>query len=75
MIVDPEQCELPWIGARVRIDHVTRRYGRLVAVDDLSLRVPRGEFFVVLGQDEAAVDRELEALEQQASAWPRICAR
>ena len=35
--------------AEVRIDHVTKRFGRHVAVDDLSLSIADGEFFVLLG--------------------------
>ena len=33
----------------VRLDHVTKRFGDIVAVDDLSLDVERGEFFALLG--------------------------
>ena len=35
--------------AEVRLDHVTKRFGRHVAVDDLSLTIGDGEFFVLLG--------------------------
>jgi spermidine/putrescine transport system ATP-binding protein len=35
--------------ADVRLDHVTKRYGDVVAVDDLSLEIPPGEFFSLLG--------------------------
>src|ERR1700761_3380546 len=33
----------------VRFDHVVKRYGRAVAVHDLSLAIPRGMFFSLLG--------------------------
>jgi spermidine/putrescine transport system ATP-binding protein len=33
----------------VQLDHVTKRFGEVTAVDDLSLRVERGEFFSLLG--------------------------
>ena len=33
----------------VRLDHVTKRFHDVVAVDDLSLNVERGEFFSMLG--------------------------
>ena len=33
----------------VRLDHVTKSFGEMVAVDDLSLEVWRGEFFSLLG--------------------------
>src|SRR3990170_2801735 len=35
--------------AEVRLDQVTKRFGRHAAVDDLSLTVADGEFFVLLG--------------------------
>jgi putative spermidine/putrescine transport system ATP-binding protein len=31
------------------LEHVTRRYGPVVAVDDVSLRIPQGEFLTLLG--------------------------
>jgi len=34
---------------RVELRHVTKRFGKVVAVDDLSLEVGKGEFFVLLG--------------------------
>ena len=34
---------------RVELEHVTKRFGRVVAVDDVSLEVREGEFFVLLG--------------------------
>jgi multiple sugar transport system ATP-binding protein len=35
--------------AQIRLDHVTRRFGSHRAVDDLSLDIADGEFFVLLG--------------------------
>jgi spermidine/putrescine transport system ATP-binding protein len=35
--------------ADVRLDSVTKRFGDFVAVDDMSLEIPRGEFFSLLG--------------------------
>src|SRR5215203_7084212 len=35
--------------ADVRFEHVTKRYGRAVAVRDLTLEIPRGMFFALLG--------------------------
>ena len=35
--------------ADVRLDHVTKRFGDVTAVDDLSLTIERGEFFAMLG--------------------------
>jgi len=35
--------------ASVSFEHVTKRFGDVVAVDDLDLEVPRGSFFALLG--------------------------
>jgi multiple sugar transport system ATP-binding protein len=35
--------------ARLSLEDVTKRFGDLVAVDSVTLRVPHGEFFVVVG--------------------------
>jgi len=35
--------------ASVSIEHVTKRYGSVTAVSDLSLRIRDGEFMVVVG--------------------------
>jgi spermidine/putrescine transport system ATP-binding protein len=35
--------------ADVRLESVTKRFGDFVAVDDMSLEIPRGEFFSLLG--------------------------
>ncbi|MFN2446891.1 MAG: ABC transporter ATP-binding protein [Vicinamibacterales bacterium] len=37
----------------ISLDRVTRRYGTMVAVDDLSLEVDRGEMFGLIGPDGA----------------------
>jgi len=36
-------------GDAIRIDGVTKRFGEHLAVDDVSLEIPRGEFFSLLG--------------------------
>jgi spermidine/putrescine transport system ATP-binding protein len=36
-------------GTELRLDRLTKRFGDFVAVDDLSLTVPRGSFFALLG--------------------------
>jgi spermidine/putrescine transport system ATP-binding protein len=41
--------ELPVATADVRLEHVTKRFGETVAVDDLVLDVLHGEFFSLLG--------------------------
>lgn len=40
-------------GPMVHIEHLTKRYGEVVAVDDLSLTVRRGGFFGLLGPNGA----------------------
>jgi ABC-2 type transport system ATP-binding protein len=37
----------------IELNHVVKKFGDLVAVNDLSLTVPRGEFFAVLGPNAA----------------------
>ena len=37
----------------IELVHLAKRFGDLVAVNDISLTVPRGEFFAVLGPNAA----------------------
>ncbi|HWF19281.1 MAG TPA: ABC transporter ATP-binding protein [Verrucomicrobiae bacterium] len=37
----------------IELVHLTKRFGELVAVDDINLLVPRGQFFAVLGPNAA----------------------
>src|SRR5437763_16896814 len=37
----------------IELVHLVKRFGELVAVNDLSLAVPRGQFFAVLGPNAA----------------------
>jgi ABC-2 type transport system ATP-binding protein len=46
----------------VSIQHLTVRYGRLTAVDDLSLDVPAGELFGLLGSNGAGKTTTLKVL-------------
>jgi spermidine/putrescine transport system ATP-binding protein len=39
----------PVAVADVRLEHVTKRFDEVIAVDDLSLQVPKGSFFALLG--------------------------
>jgi spermidine/putrescine transport system ATP-binding protein len=39
----------PSVAPDVRIENVTKRFDGVVAVDDLSLEIPRGSFFAMLG--------------------------
>src|SRR6187549_1183924 len=42
-------AESPAAAADVRIENVTKRFDVVVAVDDLSIEIPRGSFFAMLG--------------------------
>ena len=37
----------------IELSHLTKKFGDLVAVNDLTLKVQRGEFFAVLGPNAA----------------------
>src|ERR1700689_4735084 len=37
----------------IELNHLTKKFGDLVAVDDVTLKVERGEFFAVLGPNAA----------------------
>jgi ABC-2 type transport system ATP-binding protein len=37
----------------IELDHLVKRFGRLVAVDDVTLSVPAGQFFAILGPNAA----------------------
>jgi spermidine/putrescine transport system ATP-binding protein len=45
----PEQAAEPAHTPDVRLERVTKRFDDVVAVDDLSLEIPRGSFFALLG--------------------------
>ncbi|HOX01623.1 MAG TPA: ABC transporter ATP-binding protein [Candidatus Paceibacterota bacterium] len=46
----------------IEMDHVVKRFGDLVAVNDLSLRIPAGEFFALLGPNAAGKTTTLRIL-------------
>jgi ABC-2 type transport system ATP-binding protein len=48
--------------AVVRVEHLTRRYGTLTAVDDVSFDVRRGEMFGLIGPDGAGKTTTLRVL-------------
>ncbi|MEO8330317.1 MAG: ATP-binding cassette domain-containing protein, partial [Candidatus Nanopelagicales bacterium] len=44
----PEQA-VPATAGSIHIDHVTKRFGEVAAVDDIDLEIGAGEFFSLLG--------------------------
>ena len=46
----------------IELEHLVKRFGDLVAVNDLSLKVERGEFFAVLGPNAAGKTTSLKIL-------------
>ena len=46
----------------IELIHLTKKFGELVAVSDLTLTVPRGEFFAVLGPNAAGKTTTLKVL-------------
>ena len=50
--------------AIITFENVTKRYGKVVAVDNVSLSIDEGEFFALLGPNGAP----------PAAARPRFCA-
>jgi ABC-2 type transport system ATP-binding protein len=49
-------------GSVIRVDGVTKRYGRQVAVDNLSLSVPEGSIFGLLGENGAGKTTTIQML-------------
>jgi ABC-2 type transport system ATP-binding protein len=59
----------------IELSHLTKKFGDLVAVDDLSLKVGRGRFFAVLGPNAAGkttVIRVLAGLLKPTSGTARV---
>ena len=46
----------------IELIHLVKRFGDIVAVNDLSLVVPRGEFFAVLGPNAAGKTTTIKLL-------------
>ncbi len=55
------------------IDHLTVRYGRVTAVDDLSFSVPRGEVYTLLGRNGAGKSSTISCLVGQRKAASGGC--
>lgn len=64
------------MSAIVEISHLSARYGRTAALDDISLSVDKGELFGVIGPDGAGKStlyRILATLMRPASGSARVC--
>ena len=46
-------CEAPGSGDAIVVDHITKKYGDFIAVDDISFAVKQGEIFGLLGPNGA----------------------
>jgi ABC-2 type transport system ATP-binding protein len=58
----PTSVEVGTDEPAIQIDHLVVRYGRKAAVDDLTLRVPRGSIFGLLGANGAGKTSTIETL-------------
>jgi ABC-2 type transport system ATP-binding protein len=60
----------------IELDHLTKRFGQLVAVNDLSLTLARGEFFAMLGPNAAGKTTTLKliaGLMKPTAGHARVC--
>jgi ABC-2 type transport system ATP-binding protein len=60
----------------IELDHLVKKFGGLVAVNDLSLKIERGEFFAMLGPNAAGKTttiKLLTGLMKPTSGCARIC--
>src|ERR1700678_2163569 len=60
----------------IELDHLVKKFGNLTAVDGVSLNIPRGEFFAVLGPNAAGkttMIKLLAGLIKPTSGCARIC--
>ncbi len=60
----------------IELDQLVKKFGTIVAVDNVSLKIPRGEFFAVLGPNAAGkttMIKLLAGLIKPTSGCARIC--
>ena len=60
----------------IELDRLVKKFGDLVAVNDLSLTIPRGEFFAMLGPNAAGKTTTMKLLTgliKPTSGCARIC--
>ena len=55
------------------VDHLSVRYGRVTAVDDVSFTVPRGEVYALLGRNGAGKSSTIQCLVGQRRAAAGVC--
>ena len=56
----------------IRTEHLTKSYGGLVAVNDLNLDIPQGQFFAFLGPNGAGKTTTIKLL-TGLLAWQYLC--
>src|SRR5215469_17963240 len=61
------ECRIPFPiflfrSRMIELIHLVKKFGELVAVNDLSLTIPRGEFFAMLGPNAAGKTTTLKVL-------------
>src|ERR1039457_1107191 len=62
--------------AMIQLDHLIKKFGDLTAVNDVSLKIGRGEFFALLGPNAAGkttLMKLLTGLIRPTSGHARIC--
>ncbi|HEX5399503.1 MAG TPA: ABC transporter ATP-binding protein [Verrucomicrobiae bacterium] len=60
----------------IELDHLTKKFGELVAVNDVTLTIPRGEFFAVLGPNAAGKTTTMKiiaGLMKPTAGAARVC--
>ena len=55
------------------VDHLSVRYGRVTAVDDVSFTVPKGEVYALLGRNGAGKSSTIQCLVGQRRAAAGVC--
>lgn len=62
MPIDEPATKRTNVTAAIRVEHLTRRFGELVAVDDISFEIGHGEIFGLLGPNGAGKTTTLSML-------------
>ena len=60
----------------IELDQLVKKFGDLTAVDHISLKIPRGEFFAILGPNAAGkttMIKLLAGLMKPTSGCARVC--